>query len=116
MQRIDLREIPINLVSSRMRENRKKKGNQFLFLFFFCERVLGCNWDLSFLRVFLCTIVFSLIIVKSLQLRGRRQIAEPRKYCLVRVIIFFDVCFLYLFCFSQVRNFLVKFPTTGIRA
>ena len=40
-------------------------------------------------------------IVKSLQLRGRRQIAEPRKYCLVRVIVFFDVCFLYLFCFSQ---------------
>ena len=26
--------------------------------------------------------------MKSLQLRGRRQIAEPRKYCLVRVIIF----------------------------
>ena len=25
----------------------------------------------------------------SLQLRGRRQIAEPRKYCLVRVIVFF---------------------------
>ena len=46
-------------------------------------------WELGFLRVFLCTIVFSLIIVKSLQLRGRRQIAEPRKYCLVRVIVFF---------------------------
>ena len=74
--------------------------------------MLGCNWDLGFLRVFLCTIVFSLIIVKSLQLRGRRQIAEPRKYCLVRVIVFFDVCFLYLFCFSQV-GILVKFPTTG---
>ena len=68
-------------------------------------RELGCNWELGFLRVFLCTIVFSLIIVKSLQLRGRRQIAEPRKYCLVRVIIFFGVCFLYLFCFSQVGNF-----------
>ena len=59
------------------------------------ERELGCNWELGFLRVFLCTIVFSLIIVKSLQLYGRRQIAEPRKYCLVRVIVFFDVCFLY---------------------
>ena len=69
------------------------------------ERELRCNWELGFLRVFLCTIVFSLIIVKSLQLRGRRQIAEPRKYCLVCVIVFFDVCFLYLFCFSQVRNF-----------
>ena len=42
-----------------------------------------------------CTLYFSLIIVKSLQLRGCRQIAEPRKYCLVRVIIFFDVCFFY---------------------
>ena len=30
----------------------------------------------------------SLIIVISLQLRGRRQTAEPRKYCLVRVIVF----------------------------
>ena len=30
----------------------------------------------------------SLIILISLQLRGRRQIAEPRKYCLVRVIVF----------------------------
>ena len=59
------------------------------------ERELGCNWELDFLNVFLCTIVFSLIIVKSLQLRGHRQIAEPRKYCLVRVIVFFSVCFLY---------------------
>ena len=84
-------------------------------LIFFCERVLGCNWDLGFLRVFLCTIVFSQIIVKLLQLRGRRQIAEPRKYCLVRVIVFFDVCFLYLFCFSQVV-ILVKFPTILGRA
>ena len=49
--------------------------------------------------------IFSLIIMKSLQLRGRRKIAEPRKYCLVLVIIFFGVCFLYFFCFSQVRNF-----------
>ena len=67
-------------------------------------------WELGFLRVFLCTIVSPYFIVKSLQLRGRRQIVEPRKYCLVRVIVFFDVCFLYLFCFSQV-GILVKFPT-----
>ena len=67
-------------------------------------------WELGFLRVFLCTIVSPYFIVKSLQLCGRRQIAEPRKYCLVRVIVFFDVCFLYLFCFSQV-GILVKFPT-----
>ena len=53
------------------------------------------------------TLYFPLIIVKFLQLRGRRHIAEPRKYCLVRVIVFFDVCFLYLFCFSQV-GILVK--------
>ena len=33
--------------------------------------------------------VFCLIIVKSLQLRKRRQIVKPRKYCLVRVIGFF---------------------------
>ena len=67
-------------------------------------------WELGFLRVFLCTIVSPYFIVKSLQLRGRRQIAEPRKYCLMRVIVFFDVCFLYLFCFSQ-AEILVKFAT-----
>ena len=39
----------------------------------------------------------SLIIVKSLQLRGHRQIAEPHKYCPVRVIVFFGVCFFYFF-------------------
>ena len=75
--------------------------------------MLGCNWDLGFLRVFLCTIVFSLIIVKSLQLHGRRQIAEPRKFCLVRVIVFFEVCFLYLFCFSQV-GILIKIPYKAV--
>ena len=53
------------------------------------EKELRCNWELSFLRVFLCTIVSYYFIVKSLQLSGRRQIAEPRKYCLVRVIVFF---------------------------
>ena len=72
-------------------------------------------WELGFLRVFLCTIVSPSFIVKSLQLCGRRQIAEPCKYCFVHVIIFFGVCFLYLFCFSQV-GILVKFPTTSIRA
>ena len=45
------------------------------------------------------TLYSSLIIVKSLQLRGRRQIAEPRKYCLVRVIVFFGMCFLYFVLF-----------------
>ena len=59
-------------------------------------------WELGFLRVFLCTIVSPYFIVKSLQLRERRQIAESHKYCLVLVIVFFGVWFLYLFCFSQV--------------
>ena len=46
----------------------------------------------------LCT--FFLIIVKSLQLRGRKQIVEPRKYCFVRVIVFFLACvFSFLFYF-----------------
>ena len=49
------------------------------------------------------TFYFSLIIVKSLQLRGRRQITEPRKYCLVYVIVFFDVCFLYFFVSHMLR-------------
>ena len=52
------------------------------------ERELGYNWELGFFRLFLCTIVSSYFIVKSLQLCGRRQIVEPRKYCLVRVIVF----------------------------
>ena len=56
-------------------------------VFFVCENI--CSR----------TLYFSLIIVKSLQLRGRRQIVEPRKYCLVRVIAFFGVCFLYFFLF-----------------
>ena len=47
-----------------------------------------------------CTPYSSLIIVKSLQLRGRRQIAESRKYCLVHVIVFlwrvFSLIFLFL--------------------
>ena len=32
--------------------------------------------------------IFFLIIVKSLQLREQRQIAELRKYCFVPVIVF----------------------------
>ena len=35
----------------------------------------------------------------SLQLRGRRQIAEPRKYCLVCVIVFLWRVFSLLFLF-----------------
>ena len=36
--------------------------------------------------------IFSLIIVKSLQLCGHRQIAELHKYSLVRMIIFSLAC------------------------
>ena len=57
-----------------------------------CRVFLGERKNCSRIFVF-----FFLIIVKSLQLCGRRQIAEPRKYCLVRVIILFGVCFLYFF-------------------
>ena len=45
--------------------------------------------------------------MKSLQLRGHRQIAEPHKYYLVRVIIFLWHAFS-LFCFSQVWEFRVN--------
>ena len=44
--------------------------------------------------------IFSLIIMKSLQLRGRRKIAEPRKYCFMNVIIIFFGRVFSLFCFS----------------
>ena len=64
--------------------------------------MLGCNWELGFLRVFLCIIVSPYFIVKSLQLRGRRQIAEPRKYYLVRVIVFFFTC-VFSICFVSHR-------------
>ena len=57
-----------------------------------------------------CTL-YSLIIVKSLQLRGRRQIAEPRKYCLVRVIVFFGVCFLYFLFFTGWEFGLIPYKT-----
>ena len=48
--------------------------------------LLPCFWD----RRKYCsrTLYSSLIIVKSLQLRGRKQIVEPHKYCLVCVIVF----------------------------
>ena len=49
----------------------------FLMKFFFRER-----------KSIVLHLYFSLIIVKSLQLRRRRQIAKARKYCLVHAIIF----------------------------
>ena len=72
-------------------------------VFLWCARVFSLRRKI----VAAPYISFSLIIVKSLQLREYRQIAQPRKYCLVHMIVFFDVCFLYFFfffCFSQVGN------------
>ena len=48
-----------------------------------------------------CTLYSSLIIVKFLQFRGRRQIAKPRKYCLVRVIVFSLACVFSIFFVSH---------------
>ena len=50
--------------------------------------------------------------MKSLQLRGRRQIAEPPKYCLVLVIVFFDVCFFSICFVSHRLEFWFKIPYT----
>ena len=55
---------------------------------FLCERKYCSHTLYSFL-----------IIVKFLQFRRRMQIAEPRKYYLVYVIVFFGMCFLYFFFF-----------------
>ena len=47
------------------------------------------------------TMYSSLIIVISLQLRGCKQIVEPRKYCLVRVIVFLWRVFFSIFFVSH---------------
>ena len=67
-------------------------------------------WELGFLRVFLCTIISPYFIVKSLQLHGRSQIAESRKYCLVRMIVFLWHVFS-LFVLFLIVGILVKYPT-----
>ena len=63
-----------------------------VLVFLWCGRVFSLRRKI----VAAPYISFSLIIVKSLQLREYRQISQPRKYCLVRMIVFFYVCFLYL--------------------
>ena len=40
-------------------------------------------------KLYYHTLYISLIIMKSLQLHEHRQIAEPRKYCLMHMIFFF---------------------------
>ena len=49
--------------------------------------------------------------MKSLQLRGRRQIAESRKYCLVCVIVFFGMCFLYFLFLTDWEFGLIPYIT-----
>ena len=51
-----------------------------VFLMYFFERKKK--------NLYCRTCIFSLIIVKFLQLHGYMQIAKPHKYCLIRVIIF----------------------------
>ena len=64
--------------------------NHFWWLgFYYCCR-LEKVWN-----TVLSHLYFFMIIVKSLQLHGRRQIAESCKYCLVRMIVIFGMCFLY---------------------
>ena len=46
-----------------------------------------------------CTLYSSLIIVKSLQFRGHKKISEPRKYCLMQVIVFSLACVFSIFLF-----------------
>ena len=64
----------------RLRPIGPSRSRILFYFIFFCVRrkTVGATF----------TLYSSLIIVKSLQLRGRRKIAEPRKYCLVRVIVF----------------------------
>ena len=84
----------------------------FVIRFFFSVVLLPCLKEREKKKkkkIVAATCNFSLIIVKSLQLCGCRQIAEPHKYCLVRVIVIlwhvFSLFFFFVFfCFSQVRN------------
>ena len=70
---------------------------------FWCGRVFSVRG-----KTVAVLLYFSLIIVKSLQFRGRRQITEPRKYCLMRMIAFFDVYFLYFFFVSHMLRIWVN--------
>ena len=63
---------------------------------FFGDQGFAIVVVLKRLKYYTATLYFSLIIVKSLQLHECRQITEPRKYCLVRVIVFFVVFSLFL--------------------
>ena len=64
-------------------------------------------------KIVLPHLYFYLIIVKSLQLRERRQIAELRKYCLLRVIIFLWHVFSLFFLFLTNCEFCVNFLQHG---
>ena len=66
-------------------------------------RVLCCFWE----RKLDChhILYFSLKIVKSLQRRGRRQIAKPRKYCLMCDYFSLMYFFFFLICISLIWEF-----------
>ena len=92
------------LISSPWSVSAQGLENTIWLLGFWHGRVLSVRRKIG---AALCTfyfLVFFFIIMKSLQLRGHKQISESHKYCLVRVIVFFGVYFFYFFCFSQVEN------------
>ena len=74
-----------------------RKRNLVIRVFFFFFLVVVFFLEREKKNTVAALLYSSLIIVKSLQLHGHRQIAESRKYCLVRVIVFFGVCFFYFF-------------------
>ena len=71
----------------------------FVIRVFLCGVVVVLYIERKYCSRWGCTLYSSLIIVISLQLRGHRQIAEPRKYCLVRVIVFLWCVFSLIFLF-----------------
>ena len=87
--------------------------------FFLCGVVAVLYIERKYCSRYGCNLYSFLIIVISLQLYGRRQIVEPRKYCLVRVIFFFfGMCFLYFLFLTGLEFGLIPykaFRTTPIR-
>ena len=75
-------------------------------LWILCVEYKNVVWWVGFLvgfwekeKLYYRSLYFSLIIVKFLQLRKRRQIVKPHKYCLVRMIIFSLACIFSSFLF-----------------
>ena len=91
----------------------------FIIRVFQCGVVAVLYIERKYCSRYGCNLYSFLIIVISLQLYGRRQIVEPRKYCLVRVIFFFfGMCFLYFLFLTGWEFGLIPykaFRTTPIR-